>query len=143
MSILFNPQGYEQSEIIFYGFLSSAKNFSYWFRDATNPFAKCTSQETLIMKVKRKFLLLIKLNSNVKDYAIWALLSDMLLTLNISSVIIFSPGFRILHYCFSCFLLLFKWSCQLLIPHYLFSFFSPRSTSCISNILFSYILFFW
>lgn len=43
-------------------------------------------QETLIKKVERKFFLLIKLHTDVRDYAIWVLLSDMLLTLNFSSV---------------------------------------------------------
>lgn len=56
-------------------------------------------QETLIKKVNRKVFLLIKLHADVRDYAIWVLLSDVLLTLNFSSVTL-SHGFRMMHSCF-------------------------------------------
>lgn len=47
-------------------------------------------KETLIMKFKIKFFLLIKLSTDVKDYAMWVPFSDVLMTLNISSLIHFS-----------------------------------------------------
>lgn len=109
-------------------------------------------QETLIKKVKRKFFLLIKLHADVKDYAIWVLLSDMLLTLNFSSVILSwahddafsfllcplspspSPPFLSLSPLLSVCLSLFKYP-LVANPHF-FSSLSPRSTSVTLCILF-------
>ena len=55
-------------------------------------------QETLIKKVKGKFFLLIKSNTDMKNDAVWILFNDMLLTLNISSVILSFCGFIMLCY---------------------------------------------